>query len=454
LGMLSRRALAGLGLTLAATAVAAADAASGRRAEVLALQAFAEATHPRGREAAADPAWREAWSSLADRADGLSDGAYFVGLMRAIRWFRDGHSTILPFAFVGGVPAQMAGGAFGIELPLKARAFDDGVWVTAAGGDGGPLLGARIRAVNEVADAEIMRRIEAAWPAGNDAWPHRWAGHAFASPGLLQGLGVVEHPDLPIRYMFDPPGGHTSARDVTPRKGAAADLPALQRTPCGHETWARAAGRGNYLKVLPTGELYLSLDEMADQDGKTFLALTADVFEAMKAPKSRRLIIDLRRNGGGDNFLGEALRKHIGRSRFNRPGGLYVLISPQTFSAAQNLANRLERETFAIFVGGPSGGAPNHYGDAKLLRGTATGVTAMVSTLPWFDSYPSDKRVWILPDLPVADRFEDWRAGRDPVLAAALAHAGGGPDNDLTADRVFYSGRASQKGDWKPFWRS
>ncbi|MBK6490948.1 MAG: hypothetical protein IPF97_04295 [Sphingomonadales bacterium] len=50
-----------------------------------------------------------------------------------------------------------------------------------------------------------------------------------------------------------------------------------------------------------------------------------------------------------------------------RWGGLYLLIGPQTFSAAQNLANRLERETLAIFVGTPTGGAPNHYGDATLF---------------------------------------------------------------------------------------
>jgi hypothetical protein len=120
----------------------------------------------------------------------------------------------------------------------------------------------------------------------------------------------------------------------------------------------------------------------------------------MDDPAPQRVVIDLRRNGGGNNFLLEALRKRIERSRFNRPGSLYVMISPRTFSAAQNAANRLERETFALFVGEPSGRAQNHFGDAQTTVGAATGITTHISTLPWFDSYPPDKRVWIMPDLP------------------------------------------------------
>ena len=161
-------------------------------------------------------------------------------------------------------------------------------------------------------------------------------------------------------------------------------------------------------------------------------------------------MIDLRRNGGGNNFLGEGLRKFFERSRFNRPGGLYVLIGPQTFSAAQNLANRLERETYAVFVGEPTGGEPNHYGDAAIHRGD--GYVAAVSTIPWFDSYPMDKRRWIMPDLLVPAVFEDWRAGRDPALDAALAHRTEAKANDLSEGRTFVYGRASQKAEWKPFW--
>ena len=86
---------------------------------------------------------------------------------------------------------------------------------------------------------------------------------------------------------------------------------------------------------------------MGDVDGYAFEQLSVDTLAAIVPTSIARVVVDLRRNGGGDNYAGEALRHDLARSRFNRPGGLYVLTSPQTFSAAQNFANRLEREMFA-----------------------------------------------------------------------------------------------------------
>jgi C-terminal processing protease CtpA/Prc len=192
---------------------------------------------------------------------------------------------------------------------------------------------------------------------------------------------------------------------------------------------------------------------MDDIEGKTFEAFTRETFGAMAAPGIERLVVDLRRNGGGNNYLAEALRKRIERSAFNRPGGLYVLVGPRTFSAAQNCANRLERETFATFVGEPTGGAPNHYGDAALFTGEVTGISAIVSTLPWFDSYPQDTRPWILPDLPVSETFADWQGGRDAALQRALTHQSTATADELDPSRIFYFRRESQK-DWRPFWRA
>ncbi|MEQ1819735.1 MAG: hypothetical protein ABL871_14115 [Terricaulis sp.] len=125
----------------------------------------------------------------------------------------------------------------------------------------------------------------------------------------------------------------------------------------------------------------------------------------------------------------------------------------RTFSAAQNATNRLERETFALFVGEPSGGAPNHYGDGQVNAGATTGLTSLISTLPWFDSYPQDGRVWVMLDLPSPQLFADWRDGSDPALQIALTHVSNAPADEWNADNTFYFMRPSQGADWRPFWR-
>src|SRR5690242_15520449 len=97
---ITRRDLTGLVAVVGATAGAALQAqgqVSSRQAEVQSLRLRAESVHPRGREAAADPEWRARWDALAADADRLSDGAYFVRTRQSLAWFRDGHTTLLPF---------------------------------------------------------------------------------------------------------------------------------------------------------------------------------------------------------------------------------------------------------------------------------------------------------------------------------------------------------------------
>lgn len=435
----------------------ASDAAASRREEVDALRRFAEVTHPRGREARDDARWRESWATLAASADSLSDGAYLVTARRALGWFGDGHTTILPFEFVGGVPEPLRSGPFGLALPLSLRCFDDGIYVVAASGSAAKLLGHRVTQINEASDVDLMRRLAIDWP-GNPAWAQRWAGAALSSPAQLVGLGVGSRAEQPWRIVTRPSSFRDESKgsltEMMPRRDSTDALKPVSRPTLEHESWARAAGADNYVRVLDGGIVYVSVDEMSDVDGLTFEELSKQTLEATAT--ARRIIIDLRRNGGGDNVLGEPLRRGLARSRLNRSGGLYVLIGPQTFSAAQNLATRLERETSVRFIGTPTGGTPNHYGDAKAFVGSVTGVTAIVSTVPWFDSYPQDRRPWIMPDVLVPDLATDWLAGRDRALDVARAEQSGAdvsqPADDFAGDRVIYYERPSQAQRWASFW--
>jgi hypothetical protein len=89
-------------------------------------------------------------------------------------------------------------------------------------------------------------------------------------------------------------------------------------------------------------------------------------------------------------------------------------------------------------------------GAAKPFQGD--GFSAYVSTLPWFDSDPYDKRIWTMPDVMVPLRFADWKAGRDQAMEAAFAHVSDQPLDDLSEQHTNYFERPSQKTEWKPFW--
>ena len=427
--------------------------AATRTVEVEALRLFAEHTHPRGLEAAANTDWQNRWSTLKRDAATLDDGAYFIRTRRALSWFKDGHTTVLPFEYAGGVPAALAQGPFRLNLPYRAKIFSDGVWLVATAPAAKQVLGQRLLRVGDLSVIELMRAHATDWP-GNDAWAQNWAASLFTSPALLHGLGALRNPATAIEVETIGSGGTNLQTAFMASPQDKSELAALSRTTSAHEVWAAAAGSGNYARHLPQHRaLYISLDEMDDVKGKTFDALTTAIFKALATPRLQRVIVDIRRNGGGDNFLAEPLRKRLERSQFNRPGALYVLIGSATFSAAQNFATRMERETFAVFAGEPTGGAPNHFGDPAVTVGPASGITAIVSSLSWFDSYPQDVRPWIMPDLLVPTTFANWRSGQDPVLDAALAYqASAGEVAAAMARRSAYD-RDSQRRVWKSFWR-
>jgi hypothetical protein len=439
-----------LGLSAAPAAARTPQAPQRLSQEVMALRRLAEATHPRGAEARLSPQWAAACQGLAARADRLPLSVYLVELRRLLTWFADGHTTILPFEFVGEIPPRFRGGGFDRHLPLRARAFHDGMWIIEAKGPAAPLLGGRIEAVNGVPITKVMQAHAAAWPCESPAWAHNWAGLLFSSVGLLEGLGFARAGE-PVTLAVAAPGGAPRSLSLTPTSDGDKERSPLQRPASPMERYAKETGRGNFVRA--EGEAVLvSIDEMADVDGFSFDDMLEALGPHLAGGPARRLIIDLRRNGGGDNYLGEALRREIARSRFDRPGGLYVLTGPQTFSAGQNLANRLERETFALMVGAPTGSAPNLHGDPKVQPCPVSGATAMIATLTWQDGGPHDRRPCIYPDLPAPELFADWAAGRDRALELAVSHEDNAPDDFRSRTRYFE--RPSQAQGWRPFWRA
>ena len=406
---------------------------------------MAEITHPRGAEAARDGRWRALAAEFVAGADSSSYADYVISAYRLLSWFADGHTTVWASA--------LDKGPFGLELPIGAAGFFDGLYVVQAEQHHRDLLGAKVTHVGSEPIAGLIRRFAAVWPADNQAWVHHDLDLLLATPGLLHGLGAVAGPDnAPVRLGLITASGQPVERDIQPHSPMKSASSTVERPRSEREKWAAEAGNGNFVRRLAEqNALYVSLDDLGVKV-PTFVAYLRDIFGAMEEARWDRLILDLRRNSGGNNFLGEPLRKQLGRSRFNRPGGLYVLIAPTTFSAAQNLVNRLERETYAIFAGEPTGGSPRHFGDSRKFAFGRDGLPASVSTLPWFDSYPQDKRNWVMPDLPIPRTFQDWSSGRDVVLDTVLGHRTAAKPDELSEDRVFYFDRESQKAKWEPFW--
>jgi C-terminal processing protease CtpA/Prc len=133
----------------------------------------------------------------------------------------------------------------------------------------------------------------------------------------------------------------------------------------------------------------------------------------------KRVVIDLRQNGGGDSRVISPLKSGLA-SRRKSIGHVYVLIGPATFSSAVDNATVLRRDLSATLVGEPSGGKPGGYGEIKFLTLPNSKLVVQYTTKrfgPSGDAAPS----MLQPDLPAPRTLADALTGRDPALAAAIA---------------------------------
>jgi hypothetical protein len=179
-----------------------------------------------------------------------------------------------------------------------------------------------------------------------------------------------------------------------------------------------------WLTALPEHQaVYLQFNLVTEGEGETLEQFARRLSTALDQPGVERLVIDLRNNTGGDNTLLRPLLIAIIRSRQNRRGGIFALVGPTTFSAAQNFVNRLESYTETVFVGQPTSENVNFFGDPAGITLPHSGVQAGVSRLWWQDKDPRDDRTATFPEVAIASTFPDYVKGSDPALHYALTAA-------------------------------
>jgi hypothetical protein len=152
-----------------------------------------------------------------------------------------------------------------------------------------------------------------------------------------------------------------------------------------------------------------------------FRERTAALARLLDESHARRMVIDLRRNQGGDLDRFRRLMLPIIKARpaINRKGGLFVITGPGTFSAAAINALDLRNEVNAILVGTPTGMRPNHYGESAELRLPNSGCRISYSTQ--YHRFGADADSMVVPDQPIEPTWEEFRTGRDPVMEWILS---------------------------------
>jgi hypothetical protein len=382
-----------------------------RQADVRTLLDRLVATHPNPYHGVSPERMRAAADAVLARAEALTDDQFLVEIMRLTALLgaqgRDGHSGAWPYLN----PTKV------LRIPVRLWEFPDGLYIT--GGAHRDLVGARITAVDGTPVEQVLAALEPLVPRDNPTSVTAFRPMFFVCANVLNALGITRRRDA-VTLSVTLPGGATATREVPALETKAFDaalegwewtLPA--RPAVASLSGFEAPYRVSYLE--PQQTLYLQYNAVTPR-GSTLVKALQD---AAAARPVKRVIVDLRFNHGGDNTTYRDLVDHLASPQVDRPGALYVLAGRLTFSAAGNFAAAVaHRAQHERFVGEPTGGSPNQYGDHANIVLPRSGITVQSATT-WVEAAPDD-RLAIPPDLPVPLTAADYFADRDPVFQAAV----------------------------------
>lgn len=344
--------------------------------------------------------------SLDSRIPHLTEIRIRAELLKLVASIGDGHTR---------VQSQGRADAFH-PLPLGLYWFQDGIYVISASQEYSSLLGGKVQQVGSKGVEDAVRALTPLDPHENDAELHNDLPARMITPELLYAMGVTESPES-ARVTVKAPDGASVTKDLRPLPAGAARAmnTAFQgEAPlcCGEN-----ANLAYWFTTIDNGAtLYFAYNSCTDDPKRPFKEFRGQLQQTLADKSVRRLIVDLRNNGGGNSAILDPWIAEIKGSRFNAKGKLFVVIGRNTFSSAILNALRFRNTTKATLIGEPTAGKPNHFGEVRNFDLPNSHIKVSYSTKYFHDSEQDTDS--LMPDVMAELTFKDYLAGVDPVLKA------------------------------------
>lgn len=357
----------------------------------------------------------EAVKKLDERIPNLADHEIVVGIMRIVAMIGDGHTGFNPIRL------------FNTEVyPVRFYVFNDGLFVQSAAREYEEIVGGRVIKIGNTTPEQALNAAGEITPRDNEMGIKSLTPLLLTMPEVLHALRLSEDMEkLKIVVSLNGRERTVELKPTAKRETLFASpsewIDARSKSSAPTPLWAKDRNNKFWFEYLKDERLlYVQYNEVGNKQDETVASFFDKVFAFIEANAVEKLAIDVRFNGGGNNGLNRPIIIGLIKSKINQRGKLFVITGRETFSAAQNFVNEAEKYTNAIFVGEPTGGKPNHYGDAVQITLPNSGFRLRASTIWWQDVDPRDVRQWTAPEIAAEFSYEDYRTNTDPALKAIL----------------------------------
>ncbi len=364
-------------------------------------------------------------TALRTRIPSLQRHQIIVELARIAALVQDGHTSLAPTRDpkVGFT-----------ALPVKFYFFEDGLFVRAAHAPHAELAGVKVVRIGSMTPDQAYARVRELVGRDNEMDARFFAPFLLAMPEVLHALGISSRMDQ-ATLVVDRSGRRETVtlRPLGPASMMPSDTDVSWWPDSGWVGMRRAGPTPLWLRESPLTEywaeylpaermVYVQYNKVANKESEPLPQFSHRLRALVDSVAVDRVVLDLRLNRGGNGTLNRSLvRSLVGMKKLEGEGKLFVLIGRSTFSAAQFLVNDLEQYTDAVFVGEPSGGKANSYGDSRKITLPHSSLTVRVSTL-WWQEDPRDSREWKAPDIAAELTSHDYRNNLDPAIEAVRGY--------------------------------
>ncbi len=167
--------------------------------------------------------------------------------------------------------------------------------------------------------------------------------------------------------------------------------------------------------------LYIQYNRCTEYINYRFSDFLADVKSVYQKYYPKMMVVDLRFNTGGNSAIAGPMIDWISGLPLNDPSRLFVIIDKPTYSSAVLNALQFKLQTKATFIGEPTGGKPNCYGEVRTfdLEPVKMRVSYSVKYFKYLiDSDPDS----LNPDDLTETTSEEYFSGIDPIMDKIIEH--------------------------------
>lgn len=345
-------------------------------------------------------AFQEQIKIVSQKIDLLNDDQIITEFMRIVALVGDGHTHL-------DLPPTLN------RFPLEFAKFDNEYRVIVTNEQHADILGLRLIAIDDLTIDTIHKRLTFLVPRGENMERTLFTSlQLLGSPEILYGLAITKNKNEALFTFLNDQGKtiEKKIQSVSLRGGNFKMLP-NESIPLMLQNFQQAW----WTTFLPDKKaIYFAMNAYPNRNA--FERRTEELSKLIDSTKAEKIIIDFRRNQGGDldlfrSFLLPMLKS---KSNLNKKGNVYVITGPATFSASMVNTLDLKNELNAIQVGLPTGARPNSYsehGDFSLPNSHLR-----ISYSREYYKFGNDTDTAVIPQKIIKQSWKEFINSKDPCL--------------------------------------